>query len=73
MLKKGDPQKRVTRNNRFEVENDGFLDNIFPNMATFERLLFLRLIALALLTGLRLYFDLQVKEEVDSAENELDE
>jgi len=42
-------------------------------MATFERLLLLRLIALALLTGLRLYFDLQVKEEVDSAEGELDE
>lgn len=42
-------------------------------MATFERLLLLRLIALAVITGMRLYFDLQIKEEVDSGEDELEE
>jgi len=46
---------------------------MFPRLAYFEVLQLLRVMSLALLTSIRLFFDVTGKEKVNSFEDKLDE
>jgi len=46
---------------------------MFPRLAYFEVLQLLRVMSLALLTSVRLFFDVTGKEKVNSFEDKLDE
>lgn len=70
-----DEGQGVTRNSRmskFEVERD-FYDDFWPTLTIFERILLLRCLLLAALTGIRLFMDVMKKDVVNVSYDEVEE